>query len=371
MSPPKVVVIGCGVVGATTAYELSRLEGVEVTVLDQQQPAQGSTGAALGVLMGIISHKTKGRNWRLRQTSLQRYSSLIPELEACLARPLPWNHQGILSLCLDANQVARWESLQKIRQEQGYALEIWSVERLQQRCPDINSAGVAAAIYSPQDGQIDPTALTLACVEAARTRGVAFHFNAPVTGFTVKPSGQVIVHTGQATYLADEVILTAGLGTSELTRNLQEPVAIGPVLGQAVRIHLEQPINQSDFQPVINAQDVHLVPLGGGDYWVGATVEFPIDQASVEAKTLKPQADCLEDLMQVAVAYCPALAKGTVTQTWLGLRPRPQGQAAPIIQPLGEYRNILVAAGHYRNGVLLAPATALAVAERVRSQYLS
>jgi glycine/D-amino acid oxidase-like deaminating enzyme len=75
----QVVVIGCGIIGAAIAYELSLVAGLEITVLDRQQPAQGATGAALGVLMGAISKKTKGRAWQLRQSSMQRYETLIPE----------------------------------------------------------------------------------------------------------------------------------------------------------------------------------------------------------------------------------------------------------------------------------------------------
>jgi glycine oxidase len=71
----RIVVIGCGVVGAAIAYELSRIPQFEITVLDQQPPAQAATGAALGVLMGIISQKTKGRAWHLRQTSIRRYAT--------------------------------------------------------------------------------------------------------------------------------------------------------------------------------------------------------------------------------------------------------------------------------------------------------
>ncbi|MGF1518298.1 MAG: NAD(P)/FAD-dependent oxidoreductase, partial [Nodosilinea sp.] len=135
----------------------------------------------------------------------------------------------------------------------------------------------------------------------------------------------------------------------------------GPVLGQALRLHLDTPLGQPDFQPVVNGSDIHLVPLGEGDYWVGATVEFPPETSLDEALAMQPEAERLEAVLAGAVAYCPAIAQGTVTQRWSGLRPRPQGQAAPVIQPLAGYSNIWLATGHYRNGVLLAPATALAV----------
>ena len=85
----RIAIVGCGVVGATLAYELSRHDSLDIHVIDQGNPAQGSTQAALGVLMGIISHKVKGRNWRLRRDSIERYKTLIPELESTLGRSIP------------------------------------------------------------------------------------------------------------------------------------------------------------------------------------------------------------------------------------------------------------------------------------------
>ncbi|HSM82317.1 MAG TPA: FAD-dependent oxidoreductase, partial [Nodosilinea sp.] len=136
---------------------------------------------------------------------------------------------------------------------------------------------------------------------------------------------------------------------------------------QALRLHLDHPLGHPDFQPVVNGHDIHLVPLGEGDYWVGATVEFPPEISPAEALALQPEPEGLEALLAKATAYCPALAKGTVTERWTGLRPRPQGQAAPVIQPLAGHSNVWLATGHYRNGVLLAPATALAICEALGS----
>ena len=113
----RIAIVGCGIVGATIAYELSGHSDLEIHVIDQGNPAQGSTQAALGVLMGIISHKVKGRNWRLRRDSIERYKTLIPELEKTLGRPVP-HIQGLLSLCFDPEQLPRWQSLQEKRATQ-------------------------------------------------------------------------------------------------------------------------------------------------------------------------------------------------------------------------------------------------------------
>ncbi|MEM8805039.1 MAG: FAD-dependent oxidoreductase, partial [Cyanobacteria bacterium P01_G01_bin.38] len=107
------------------------------------------------------------------------------------------------------------------------------------------------------------------------------------------------------------------------------------------------------------------VPLGEGFYWIGATVEFPPEAGVQSLNELDPKAELLEAVRQGAIAYCPALATADVIKTWVGFRPRPQGQAAPVIQPLAGYSNVTVATGHYRNGVLLAPATALMVKDMI------
>ena len=76
----KIIIVGCGVVGAAIAYELSLISSLDITIIEEKTPASGSTGAALGVLMGVISGKKKGRAWKYRDYSLQRYETLIPEL---------------------------------------------------------------------------------------------------------------------------------------------------------------------------------------------------------------------------------------------------------------------------------------------------
>jgi len=355
----RIVLVGCGVVGAAIAYELSQHPNYHITVLDRQPPGRGATGAALGIAMGVISQKVKGRNWRLREASIRRYATLLPELEAATGQPVPHNSQGILSLCFDAADLPRWRSLQEIRHRQGWALEIWSPETLAQRCPHLQLEQVVAGIYSPHDLQIAPKALTHALVQSAQQRGAIVHWDAAVTGCDREGDRATAVHTNSATYPADWVILTAGLGSTNLVAQLEKSLPLIPVLGQGIRVRVPETLGLQDFQPVINGDDIHLVPLGDREYGVAATVEFPAEGVSQP----HPQAEALAAIWAGAIAYCPALEQSTVLETWYGLRPRPQGRPAPVVQPLEGYDNVILATGHYRNGVLLAPATA----QRVRS----
>ncbi len=361
----QVVVVGCGVVGAAIAYELSQLPGYAVTVIEQHLPAQASTGAALGVLMGAISQKFKGKNLRLRLASMGCYDHWIPQLEAITGRRVPFNRNGILRLCFEGEDLSVWQRLAQKRHEQGYHLEVCDRDWLATHYPYLNLEGVIGAIYSPGDRQVDPTALTLALIDGAQQHGATFQFHCAMQGVVAiaADSGQqchtVLTSTGELA--VDWLILAAGLGSTALTTSLQQPVEIRPVLGQALRLQLSESLGIPTQEPVITGNDVHIVPLGQAAYWIGATVEFD---------GLTPTADpaLLEAVYHQAIARCPALQSGEIVQQWTGLRPRPEGRPAPIIERLPTYRNVILASGHYRNGVLLAPITAQRVRELLESE---
>lgn len=371
----RVAIIGCGIVGASIAFELSQFSQLKVTVFDKQPPAQGSTGAALGVLMGVISHKTKGRNWQLRETSLQRYETLIPELEAVTKRKIPFNKQGILMLCSEGEDLSNWEKLIATRRSQGWQLELWDVERVRELCPHLYlNDRIIAAIYSPQDRQVDPTALTLALIDAAERNGVIFQFGVEVEGITqlnsqasqIQLPSSITVNmscgTGILTVMEnfDRLIVCAGLGSTAVTASLNQLVDIRPVLGQALHLLTPNPVGNPNFSPVITCDDVHIVPLGNQEFWVGATVEFSENGGEIQANS-----DMLEQVMARARALCPALAFASIIRKWSGLRPRPEGRPAPIIGTLPGNDRVFIASGHYRNGVLLAPATARSIREMI------
>ncbi|MBF2077928.1 MAG: FAD-dependent oxidoreductase [Synechococcales cyanobacterium T60_A2020_003] len=363
----KIVVVGSGVVGAAIAYELSQCPDVDLVLLDKQSPAQAATGAALGVLMGIISQKTKGRAWRLRHTSIQRFHTLIPELETLTGEPLPVNTDGIVMLLPPDTDLAKWDALIDLRKQQGWSLERWSMSEVQERCPALNPEGAIAAIYSPQDRQINPSAFTQALIAGAVHHGAKTQFGVEVIRFETRGTETVIwvrsPDGAEEAIATDLVIIAAGLGSTPLTERLHTPVDVRPVLGQAMRVRLPEPLSPNAFHPVMTAHDIHVVPLGGTEYWVGATVEFPLESGEVIQEVER-----LEEVWQGAIALCPALVNAEIVQTWSGLRPRPFNRSAPIIEAIPGQESIVLATGHYRNGVLLAPATALMVKEMVQDR---
>ncbi len=364
--------------GAAIAYELSQIPHLSIEVFDRQAPAQASTGAALGVLMASISQKPKGNSLQRRLLGIQTYDQWIPQLEALTNRKIPYNRQGILRLFFGGEDLDRWRSLVSIRHDQGLQLELCDLPDLAAHYPYLCLDQVISAVYSPSDRQVDPTALTLALVAAAELNGVSFQFNTPITLESIDSQANSqasraklsCLHTAAATIDLDWLIIAAGLGSSCLTASLRQPLDLRPVLGQAVQIALENPGELPEQQPIIAGNDVNLVPLGKGSYWIGATVEFS-DAKTHDCETPQPSADRLEAMMQQAIAWVPALKNATVIKQWSGLRPRPEGRPAPIVELLTGYHNVIVASGHYRNGVLLAPATAKKVSEMIQQAPFS
>ncbi|MGF1672393.1 MAG: NAD(P)/FAD-dependent oxidoreductase, partial [Rivularia sp. (in: cyanobacteria)] len=92
----------------------------------------------------------------------------------------------------------------------------------------------------------------------------------------------------------------------------------------------------------------------------GATVEFSQDGGEI-----LPDKELLDTTFKSAIATCPELANASIIRTWSGLRPRPENRPAPVIEKPPGYDNVILASAHYRNGVLLAPATAQMVKEMI------
>ncbi|MGL5035061.1 MAG: NAD(P)/FAD-dependent oxidoreductase [Microcystaceae cyanobacterium] len=356
----RIAIVGAGVIGAAIAYELSLIPDFQVILLESQQGVTGATKDSLGVLMGIMCRKNKGRAWTLRQVSMNRFEALIGELERKTGRAIAVNRQGIVLWLKSESDLEKWQNLYQKRKKHGYNLEYWSQSQLIEHCPHITDEQILAALYSPDDRQVDPIQFTESLITAASSQGVDYRPGVRVEAFKVKENSQntnqVCHHleTNQGCLEVEQVIITAGFNSFALTQKLQQPIPLEPVIGQAIALKLAQPLGDPAFQPVITGEDWNLVPNPENEYIIGATLEFPDAQGLVKADPM-----LLEKLYQRAIAVCPDLATGKVIRTWSGERPRPTEEAAPVLHPLAGYDNILVATGHYRNGILLAPATAL------------
>ena len=142
----------------------------------------------------------------------------------------------------------------------------------------------------------------------------------------------------------DWLLIAAGLGSSGLLESLGHPLPMEPVLGQALELQLgsEPPA----WNGCLIWKGINLVPRPNRRLWLGATVE-PGDEASAPA---------LAELQSLEGTAPSWLQQAQVLRQWQGLRARPSGQPAPVLEQPDP--RLLVVSGHYRNGILLAPACA-------------
>lgn len=372
-----VVVIGAGLVGLCCAWLLSR-RGHRVLLLDgsdavdrplgTQSLASRGSDAALGVLMARVFHRSSGRGWRLRQRSLELWGEWRRQL-ATRGLEIPWR-PGLLLLAADGEDLARQQVLRQDPRRQpadpGECLQHWDRQRLQRLDPPPPAAALAG-LFSPTDGQLDPQEAMAVLAADAAEAGLERRADWAV-GLEPRGQGWRLRLASGERLEAQWLVLTAGLGsTALLPDGLQPPpVRLEPMLGQALELELDPadrpaPANWPGSVVWRGMNLIHRPPAAGsaagapGRLWLGATLE-PGQEASAQA---------LESLRTLGGEAPDWLLRARVCRHWQGLRARPQGQPAPLLQDLGG--GLLLAAGHYRNGVLLAPASAEWVSERIEA----
>ena len=340
-----IAVVGAGSVGSVTAWWLARCGARVVWLAPPERP--GSL-AALGVLMGHCSRRGRGRSWRLRRSSIALWRQWLPLLGSI---PQQW---GLTVLCHQPDDVERLQALVRQRLGEGCPMAWRPREDLLNRWPALAATDLQGGLWSPQDGQLDPAPLLAALAEAAGRLGVQ-RWPAQVTD--LKPEGRdwrLQLQAGNpdcpATLLASAVVLCTGLGTGRLLATLEPAIRLNwpmaPVLGQAAALHCPMLPPQGLPGPVV-WRGVHLIPRPQHQQlWIGATVE-PGDQS---------QAHCFEQMLRLDDAAPPWLRQAQVLRRWQGARARPVGRPAPLLATLAP--GLLLTSGHYRNGILLAPATA-------------
>jgi glycine/D-amino acid oxidase-like deaminating enzyme len=357
-----VLVVGGGIVGLATAWLLQR-RGHRVVLVDPALDGPPATAAgsqaALGVLMAQVFHRSSGRGWRLRQRSHALWGEWIASLEA-EGHSLP-RRRGLLLLAADAAEQARQQRLAAERQARGLPLSLWSARQLRGLRPELPAAALGG-LHSADDGQLDPPSVMAALLASARAGGLRT-LALPATELTRCGAGWRLRCGDDATLEAPWLVLCAGVATPGLLTCLGHHLPMEPVLGQALELELDHEPGwsgpDSGWPGVVAWRGINLVPRpdlpGGRRCWLGATLE-PGGGADPRA---------LEALRDWAGAELPWLARARVVRRWQGERCRPIGQPAPVLE--FPEPGLLVASGHYRNGVLLAPATAEWVAERIEA----
>ncbi len=318
----SVLIVGGGVIGLATAVELS-LRGASVTIVERGVCGQGATWAAAGML-APEAEQIEGSFRELGIRSRKLYPEWISQLMHITDQDCGYWCCGILTPALEP---------------QPHRPEYIDRSQLDKRQLGLSDA-ISGALWFPEDGQVDNRRLAEALVIAARSLGVKVLEGTNV--YQIATSGDRVIHldTSEGKLLADRYLLATGAWTRELM-----PLPVSPRKGQMLSVF----DHDRSLRHVIFGSNVYIVPRQDGTIVIGATVE---DVGFTGGNT----AAGIMQLLSNAISIYPAIADMNIQSTWWGFRP-----FAPNEMPIlgaSIYKNLGLATGHYRNGILLAPITA-------------
>lgn len=347
---PDVIVVGGGIVGCAIAYRLAK-ERLAVTLVEKGEIGREASWAAGGILTPVHLAEYPGPLAALCSASLKLYEPLVRELRPLAPTDPEFRISGMLLLVVDDAGEAAVRTLEEWKRAHGQAAVRLTRDEALAAQPGLAPA-LRGALLLPDIAQVRNHRMTVALYEAAVRLGVEVRTSTPVTGFLRVPGRVNGVRTPRGDIYAATTILAAGAWSGDCARSLGLDLRVKPIKGQILLT--EAP--PGFLRHVVLEADAYLVPRADGKVLIGSTVE---DAGFDKTVTL----EAVRHLADRAAAMMPGVAKLPLVMTWAGLRP-----ATPDRLPyLGRasMEGLIIATGHFRNGILLAPVTAEIVADLV------
>jgi glycine oxidase len=335
-------VVGGGVIGLALARELSS-RGMDVVVLERGRTGEEASSAAAGLLTAQSDAAALSPFFEFARESRDLYPAWTDAIEQETGLEVGWRATGVLR-CGAAESLERflWQ------RDAGLPLERLGPEEISRRSAGRAAPAVADGLFFPRDAIVNSRLLVRALRRSLEIRRVRILEGVAVERFVVEGGTCCGVETSEGRFAAARVVDAAG-AWARFDPTLSFAIPVEPIRGQIVELAVDGP-----FPTVLESEDVYLVPRSDGRLLVGATVERTGFRKEVTAAGVAT-------LLAAALALAPSLETARVCRAWAGLRPgTPDG--LPL---LGEspVRALYLATGHFRNGVLLAPITALRMAD--------
>lgn len=347
---PDVLITGGGIIGSAIALRLAR-SGLRVTLIDSGATAGQATLASAGMLAPQGEMREPDDFFELSCLSRDLYPSFIEEIESLTGERLDYHREGSLLVASDEKQ---WEELSQVYEAQsrlGLPVERLSRSELHERFSGL-SAELLGGLFVPGDHWLDSQQLARALTKAAEAVGVTFRRNTMVTSFNARASrveGVSVSSPSPSTISAGCFVLAAGSWTARFAQSLGIRLPIEPCRGQMIELEADLPF-------VIRSGIHYVVPRAGRRLVAGTTSEYVGFDASVTVQGL-------HSILEGICRFAPFLTQARFRTAWVGLRPD-TADHRPMLGPAA-WENLFLATGHFRNGILLAPATAQYLAEWV------
>lgn len=342
-----VVVAGGGVIGLAVAWRATQ-RGLRVAVADET-PGQGASHAAAGMLAPVAEvHFGEESLLSLTLDSAARYPAFAAELEAASGRSIGYRTTGTVLVARDGDDLAMLQRIGDFQQRLGLDARRLRAAECRALEPAL-APSIRGGILAASDHQVDNRLLVAALLEACRRAGVAFFAERVREVLAGKRVRAVRLSSGEE-LSTSQVVIAAGWAAKDIVGI--PPLPLRPVKGQL--LHLRGPADSPLLTHVVRGLDVYLAPREDGRVIVGATSE----ERGLDARVT---AGAVRELLRAAWELVPGIDELALHETVVGFRPGTPDNA-PLIGRLGP-EGLVVAAGHYRNGILLTPVTAAAVAD--------
>ena len=335
----QVVIVGGGVIGLLTAFNLASA-GQQVVLLERSNVGQESSWAGGGIVSPLYPWRYSPAVTALAHWSQDFYPQLAEHLYTATGIDPEVHTTGLYWLDLDDEA----EALAWARREQR-PLSAVDISAAHDAVPVLGS-GFARAIYMADVANVrNPRLIKSLKAALSLLPAVTIHEHCEVSGFIREGERVLGVQTSLGEIRSDQVVLAAGAWSGELLQSLGLALPVEPVKGQMILYKCA-----SDFLScMVLAKGRYAIPRRDGHILVGSTLEH-------EGFDKTPTSSALESLKASAVELIPALAQAEVVGHWAGLRPgSPEG--IPYIGPVPGQAGVWLNCGHYRNGLVLAPAS--------------
>jgi glycine oxidase len=344
---PDVIVVGAGAIGTAVAWRCAR-RGLTVDLVDPDM-TQGAWHTAAGMLAPITElHYTESALLRLNLASMARYPDYVAELEAETGRSAGYLECGTIEVAWDAADLQALRELHVFGNGLGLSSALLTGRELRTLEPSL-APGLPGGLLAEFDHQVDPRTLHELQFRAAVQRGVGMVRRHAT--LDLRAGGVHGVRLDDGTKLsAGTVVLAAGAWSGLLA-----DVQVRPVKGQTVRLRVAgaRPLRRV-VRATVKGCPIYLVPRADDRIVIGASSE----EAGFD---VRPRAGAVYELLRDAQSVVPELSEAVLDEVCTGLRPG-SSDNGPLIGPAA-ISGLVCATGHYRNGILLTPITADAVAQ--------
>lgn len=351
MASYDVAIVGAGVIGAAIAYRLACRSALHIVILERGTPGCEASNAAAGVLAVASGQARRGVLLDLRRRSANMFPDLVAALEEESKEELGYRRAGLLSLAFSDSEAAALRDLTAHRATQGMRCEMLERAAVLSLESALNPAVCAGALF-PDDCSIDSARLVAALVTGAQRRGVTLRRQATVRELAVEADA-ILLRLPDGDVHAQTVVVAAGAWSGDLLAANGTKLPLRPARGEMAAVRS----TTWRIEHTLSTGDGYLVPRVGGEVLIGSTTAFVgFDKRVTESG--------VATLLARAAEMVPAVRRASLVRSWAGLRPCPTIRR-PIIARLPHCENVIVATGHHRNGILLAPITAQMVTEMV------